>query len=134
MSNDTNTTTIVLDRDAAHVKPLVQTIRDAVNGRGKYAAYVAAMSVTRENVKLHAAALAVAAYPNDAPVQKKDGTRTRYGNAVQAAGAGLRAALGKVDGDTTATDYLAKIVKAVESALEHEIDGDTIKAALDSLI
>jgi hypothetical protein len=124
--------TITLDRDAAHVKPLVQTIRDAVNGRGKYAAYVAAMNVTRDTVKDHALALAVAAYPNDKPVQKTDGVRTRFGNAVQAAGAGLRAALPK--SEPGATDYLLKVQKAVESALDDDIDADTIKAALDSLL
>lgn len=135
MSNSTSTSApaIVLDREDPTVKPLVQTIRDAVNGRGKYAAYVTAHGVTRDTVKVHAAALAVAAYPNDEPVQKKDGTRTRYGNAVQAAGNGLRAALGKTDA-TVETDYLARVRKAVEAAIEHEVDAETIRAALTDLI
>lgn len=96
MSN--NTPTIVLSTDDKTAKPLVQTIRDAVNGTGKYSAYVKAHNVTRETVKDHAYALAVLAYPNDKPVQKVDGTRTRFGNAVQAAGYGLRTALGKGEG------------------------------------
>ena len=94
MSNNT----IVLTSDDSTATALVATIKGAVNGSGKYSAYVAAHNVTRETVKDHAAALAALAYPKDAPFQKKDGDRTRFGNAVQAAGNGLRAALGKGEG------------------------------------
>jgi hypothetical protein len=87
--------TITLTADDATAVALVATIRAAVNGAGKYAAYVEAHDVTRENVKYHAAALAALAYPNERPVQTVEGKRTKYGNAVQAAGNGLRAALGK---------------------------------------
>jgi hypothetical protein len=131
MSNDTQNQ-IILSVDDATAAPLVATIRAAVNGSGKYAAYVKAHTVTKETVKYHAAALATLAYPNDAPVQKKDGTRTRYGNAVQAAGYGLRAALGKAD--PVPTDYLLRVQKAVEAAMEHEVDADTIKAAIEDLL
>jgi hypothetical protein len=95
MSNDT----IVLSTDDTTAMALVATIKSAVNGAGKYVAYVDAHNVVRETVKFHAAALAVLAYPNDKPVQKIDGKRTRFGNAVQAAGNGLRAALGKAESD-----------------------------------
>jgi hypothetical protein len=88
---------IVLAADDKTAAALVATIRAAVNGMGKYAAYVEAHAVTRDTVKDHARALAVLAYPNDAPVQKKDGVRTRFGNAVQAAGNGLRSALPEDD-------------------------------------
>lgn len=97
MSENTNVQ-ITLTSDDQTAMALVQTIKSAVNGAGKYVAYVDAHNVTRETVKFHAAALAALAYPNDAPVQKKDGTRTRFGNAVQAAGNGLRNALGKGEG------------------------------------
>lgn len=90
---------IILDTPTANA--LVATIRAAVNGNGKYADYVMANDVTRETVKDHAAALAALAYPNDETVQKIDGKRTRFGNAVQAAGNGLRAALAKNDSETT---------------------------------
>lgn len=130
MSNNTNA--IVLAADDATGAPIVATIRAAVNGRGKYEAYVKAHNVTKENLKHHAAALAVLAYPNDAPVQKKDGTRTRFGNAVQAAGNGLRAALGK--SEPVPTDYLLRVQKAVEAAMDHEVDAETIKAAIADLL
>lgn len=91
---------ITLTSDDKTAAALVATIRAAVNGAGKYVAYVNDHGVTTNTVKDHARALAVLAYPNDAPVQKKDGKRTRFGNAVQAAGNGLRAALGKDDDDT----------------------------------
>jgi hypothetical protein len=84
---------IVLSADDETAAALVSTIHSAVAGMGKYAAYVEAHKVTRESVKDHARALAVLAYPNDKPVQKVDGKRTRFGNAVQAAGNGLRSAL-----------------------------------------
>lgn len=92
--------TITLTADDKSAAALVATIKSSVNGAGKYAAYVTDHNVTRETVKDHAAALAVLTYPKDAPVQKKDGKRTRFGNAVQAAGAGLRAALGPAVGAT----------------------------------
>ena len=99
-----NTSTVTLDLSTDETaKALVSTIRAAVNGGPKYAAYVESHGVTRETVASHAAALATAAYPNAKPIQKIDGKRTTYGNAVQAAGNGLRRALGKdeSDGDTT---------------------------------
>lgn len=92
-----NTATITLSADDATANALVSHIKSAVNSAAKYLAYVEAHAVTRETVKHHAAALAALVYPNDAPVQTKDGVRTRYGNAVQAAGKGLRTALGKED-------------------------------------
>lgn len=93
-----NTATVVLSADDATATPLVAHIKSSVNSAAKYAAYVTAHNVTHETVKDHAAALAVLTYPKDAPVQKSDGKRTRFGNAVQAAGAGLRKALGPVEG------------------------------------
>lgn len=123
---------IILSADDATAKPLVAHIRSAVNSAAKYSAYVEAHGVTRETVKDHAAALATLAYPNDAPVQKKDGTRTRFGNAVQAAGAGLRKALGSKE--PVPTDYLLRVQKAVEAAVEHEVDAEMIKAAIADLL
>lgn len=91
-------TKIILTTDDVTAKALVDVVKSSVNGAGKYSAYVKAHNVTRETVKDHAAAIAALVYPNDKPVQKVDGVRTRFGNAVQAAGAGLRTALGKGEG------------------------------------
>lgn len=128
------TNTITLATDDATAAALVATIRGAVNGVGKFAAYVAEHNVTRENVKHHAAALATLAYPKDAPVQKKDGKRTRYGNAVQAAGNGLRRALADNAPDMTPAerDYLAAVLKSVDVAAKHEIDPARILAAVQA--
>lgn len=123
---------IVLSTDDQTAAALVATIRSAVNGAGKYAAYVEAHQVTRENVKDHARALAVLAYPNDAPIQRKNGARTRFGNAVQAAGNGLRAALGKAEAKPT--DYLARVAKSVEAAVKHGHDADAILAAVTAAL
>lgn len=90
-----STNEIVLSKTDKTAAALVATIRAAVNGAGKYLSYVMDHKVTRDTVKDHARALAVLTYPSDAPVQTKDGVRTRFGNAVQAAGFGLRAALDK---------------------------------------
>lgn len=124
------TNTITLASDDATAVALVSTIKAAVNGNGKYAAYIAAHNVTRENVKDHALALATMAYPNDKPVQKADGKRTRFGNAVQAAGNGLRHALPKDDLTAAEKDYLAVVLKSVKAATDHGIDAEKVLAAV----
>lgn len=105
---------ITLSADDATAHALVAVIRSAVRGGSKYGEYVAAHDVTRENVKHHAAALAALAYPNEKPVQTKDGVRTIYGNAVQAAGAGLRANL--PEAEKAPTDWLRLVRQAAENA------------------
>lgn len=92
-------TQIVLSADDITAARLVGTIRASVNGEGKYAQYVEAHNVNADTVKDHAFALAVLSYPNDAPVQKKNNQRTRFGNAVQMAAAGLRRALPETETD-----------------------------------
>lgn len=123
---------ITLTTDDTTAVALVATIRHAVNGVGKYAAYVAAHNVTRENVKNHALALAILAYPSDTPIQKKDDKRTRFGNAVQAAGKGLRSALDTEEGDdSAATDWTKLVRQAVENARDKgEVPADAIAAAV----
>lgn len=127
--------TITLAADDTTATALVATIRSAVKGEGKYDDYVAAHSVTRENLSHHAAALAALVYPSDAPVQKKDGKRTRYGNAVQMAGAGLRRAVARISEPTPAeTDYLKRIASAVEAGLKHDVSPAQIEAAVAALL
>lgn len=126
-------TTIVLTNDDPTAAALIATIKGAVNGAGKYGAYVTAHTVTRENVKDHARALAVLAYPNDKPVQTvkdENGTkvRTRFGNAVQAAGAGLRAHLeSKPKKDR---DLISELIKAAERAADNGHTAEEIMAAI----
>lgn len=111
---------ITLTSDDVTAAALVATIRASVNGLGKYDAYVAEHNVTREDVKHHALALAVLAYPNDKPIQKAEGKRTRFGNAVQAAGNGLRNALGKVEGGG-ADPTLNLLTREGKSATREEV-------------
>ena len=94
MSNTTDTT-VTLDPNNATVKAVVNQIKSDMRGGAKYDKYVTDFSVTRETVKEHALALARLVTPETA--QKKDGKRTRFGNAVQAAGNGLRRALPETD-------------------------------------
>lgn len=108
MTENTTTTPVVLHISDETAAALVNTIKSAVNGRGKYAAYVTAHAVASGNVKDHAFALAVLAYPNDKPVQKTDGTRTRFGNAVQAAAYGLRNVLDKDENSDTTKNLLTR--------------------------
>lgn len=139
MTTNTATTldsTIVLTNDDPTAHALIATIRGAVNGNGKYGAYVTAHAVTRDNVKDHARALAVLAYPNDKPVQTvkdENGTkvRTRFGNAVQAAGAGLRAHL--TPNEPKPRDLMAALIKAAERAIEGGHTPEEVMAALAAL-
>lgn len=108
----TDTMPVVLHISDETAAALVKTIKSAVNGRGKYAAYVTAHAVASGNVKDHAFALATLAYPNDKPVQKTDGIRTRFGNAVQAAAYGLRNALDKDESADTTKNLLTREGKA----------------------
>lgn len=123
---------VVLTMDDATAAALVATIKASVNGGKKYAEYVAAHNLTREDVKVHAAALAVLAYPNDEPVQKKNNERTRYGHAVNAAATGLRRALGPAE--SKPTDLIAALVKACERATEAGHTPEEIMSALQSVI
>lgn len=116
---DTTITLSATDKTAA---ALVATIRAAVNGTGKYVAYVADHTVTRDNVKDHARALAVLAYPSEKPVQTKDGARTKFGNAVQAAGNGLRAAL--EDDETTPKPAVLRVSLSGEGGGTTIIDAE----------
>jgi len=121
----TDTTITPINPDAA-----VKAVRYAVRARGTWLAYVNDNGVTRETVKDHALALAILAYPNDAQVQKQDGQRTRFGNAVQAAGNGMRSVLDK-DETTKNTDWLKLVKQAAANAHNKgEIPTDQIVAAV----
>lgn len=90
MSNLTNTDAVV------------NAVRYAVKARGTWATFVTENGITRDMIADTARELAALAYPSDEPVQKTDGKRTRFGNAVQAAGNGMRSVLDKdSDGDDT---------------------------------
>lgn len=86
---------ITLDPKNETVKAIVFRVRGEVRGMVAYADYVKAFNVTADTVKDHARAIADLAFPKYKGVQAVDGVRTEYGNAVQAAGNGLRRALGK---------------------------------------
>lgn len=131
MSNNTDTT-VTLDKDNATVKAVLTQIRSDMRGGSRYGAYVAEFNVTHETVKHHAAALAELVTPKTAQV--KDGVRTKYGNAVQAAGNGLRSALGKKDGGAE-TDWLKLVRQAATNAHDkgERSTGEIMAAVADAL-
>lgn len=123
---------IVLDADNATVKSVVNQIRSDMRGGSKYGAYVTEFNVTHDTVKDHALALARLVTPETAQTRTDEAgnkVRTRFGNAVQAAGNGLRAALGKKESNTE-TDYLARAVKAATTALDKGHERDDVFLAL----
>lgn len=123
---------ITIDADNATVKAVVAQVKSDMRGGAKYATYVAEFGVTHDNVKDHARAIAALVTPVTA--QAKDGVRTRYGNAVQAAGNGLRSALGKKDGAKD-TDWIRLVRQAAENAHtkgERSVD-EVIAAVADAL-
>lgn len=87
MFENTDTTTVV------------NAIRYAVKGREAWVSFVKENDITKDNLADAAKALAALAYPKEDTVQKKDGVRTTYGNAVQAAAYNLRTALATLHGD-----------------------------------
>lgn len=93
---------------------VVNAIRYAVKARGSWQTFVTENSITRDMIAETARELATLAYPNDEPVQKTDGKRTRFGNAVQAAGNGMRSVLDKDENsdDTTTKNLLTREGKA----------------------
>lgn len=116
----------------------VNAVRYAVKSLGTWASYVADNNVTRETVADHARALAALAFPKDDPIQKSEGKRTRFGNAVQAAGNGMRRALDDIEGtdDSKSTpDYLALAVQAARTAhSKGEIGTDDILTAITAAL
>lgn len=125
---------ITLDLTSKTVAAILTNIQSTVKASGKYTAYVAEYSVTRDNLADHARALADAWADKYAPkterVQKRDGARTPYGNAVQAAGAGLRTALG-TDHTAKPVDWIRLVRQAAENAHNKgEVPTDAILAAV----
>ena len=124
MSNLTNT------------KNVVNAIRYAVKTRGYWVTFVKENNITRDSdIAGIARELATLAYPKDEPVQKKDGKRTRFGNAVQAAGNGIRSVLDKADDNQTKPDYLALAVQAARTAhTKGEVSVDDILTAVTAAL
>lgn len=102
---------VTISLDNATVKAVVNQVKSDMRGGAKYGAYVAEFNVTRETVKDHALAIARLVTPETA--QKVDGKRTRFGNAVQAAGNGLRSHLDKAEG-TNAVNLITRAGAAAD--------------------
>jgi len=106
-------------------KTVVNAVRYAVKTRAAWEAYVAENNVTRETIAEHARTIASLAYPGDETVQTvKDESgrkvRTRYGNAVQAAGYMMRSVLATDSEDSTAPT-VALLTKAGLKATREEV-------------
>jgi hypothetical protein len=125
--------TITLAADDKTANALVSTVKAAVNGDSKYLAYVVAHNVTRETVKDHSLALAALVYPNEKPVQKVDGKRTKFGNAVQKIAAGLRS---QMEAKTpTTTDWIRLVRQAAENAqTKGEFSPEVIMSAVSEAL
>lgn len=78
---------------------VVNAIRYDVKGRPAWVTFVTENQITKENLADAAKELAALAFPKEEPVQKRDGARTVFGNAVQAAAYNLRTALATLAGD-----------------------------------
>lgn len=116
---------IALNLNDKIVTNVLQQVNAAQRDDARYGAYVTAYGVTHDTVKDHARAIADAwadkyGYTGDRvqTVKSDDGTkvRTKYGNAVQAAGAGLRRALGDKPNNKP-TDWMRLVRQSVENAM-----------------
>lgn len=122
----------MLTVENANTAAVVNAVRYAVKTRPLWITFVTENEVTRENVTDTAKELATLAYPNDEDVQTvkdADGrkTRTRYGNAVQAAAAMMRKALDDIAGDEE-TDETPKAA-VLRVSLSGEGGGSTVVPA-----
>jgi hypothetical protein len=108
---------LTIPADNATVKAVVNQVKSDLRGGSKYAAYVAEFKVTRETVKDHALAIARLVTPETPQTTTDENgvkSRTRFGNAVQAAGNGLRSALPK--DEAKPTDWIKLVRQAVDNA------------------
>ena len=101
---------------------VVNAVRYAVRTRPMWETFVAENGITRDMIADTAKELASLAYPNDEPVQKTDGKRTRYGNAVQAAAAMLRKVI-EPEADDTPKEVVLRV------SLSGEGGGSTVVPA-----
>lgn len=89
---------------------VVNAIRYAVKARGYWAKFATENNITRDQIADTARDLAALAYPTDEPVQSVGGKRTRFGNAVQAAGKGLREALADDSDDSDDSEKVTNLL------------------------
>lgn len=107
-----------------NTETVVNAVRYAVKARGSWQTFVAENTITRDMIADTARELAGLAYPSDEPVQKVDGVRTRFGNAVQAAGNGMRSVLDKDDTDTGSTTTKNLLTREGKSATLAEVTAE----------
>lgn len=103
-----------------NTKNVVLAVQYAEKTRKHWVTFVQENSITRDDIKDAAREIAALAYPNDEAVQTVDGKRTRYGNAVQAAGYMMRAVLATDEEDSTAPT-VALITRAGAKATREDI-------------
>ena len=88
-----------IENNTTTARTAVNAVRYMVKGRDGWLAFVREYNITRDDVADASRTLASLAFPNEEPVQKRDGVRTVYGNAVQAAAYNIRTALATIEGD-----------------------------------
>jgi hypothetical protein len=112
---------------------VVNAVKYAVRTRKDWEAFMTENKIDRDGIKDAAREIASLAFPSDKPVQKVDGRRTRFGNAVQAAAYMMRAVLDqdKDDDAPTTPDYLALAVQAAKTA--HDKGGVSIDDVLTAV-
>lgn len=103
-----------------NTKNVVNAVKYAVKTRQDWETFVTENNITRDKIAEAAREIAALAYPNDEPVQTVDGKRTRYGNAVQAAGYMMRAVLATDSEDSTTPD-VALITRAGAKASKEDV-------------
>lgn len=117
---------------------VVNAVKYAVKTRKDWEAFMTENEITRDKIADTAREIAALAFPKDKPVQKTDGKRTRFGNAVQAAAYMMRAVLAQeeIGDEPPATpDYLALAVQAAKTAHDKgSVDTGKILAAVEAAL
>lgn len=119
----------MFENNTTTVRTVVNAVRYEVKGQAAWDKFVREFGITKETVADAAKELATMAFPKEEPVQKRDGKRTTFGNAVQAAGYNLREALKRAAGDDSdESDESEAVVNLLTRAgLKAEL-GDVIAA------
>lgn len=138
MNNATTPTAPTINTDFAGWKAVREDALGVIRTKGSYDKLLAANpAITLDTVQAYAAAFAASAL-GLAPSEFKAPRGSDAKRVKDRFGTSLRAALSRRDGDPatdeSAADYLARVIKAAQSAIDHGHEAAEVRVALAGLL